>query len=233
VPTWNSSFAPKVWPFGKSDMQPTLFGPLEPSNQVGAGRPKPYRVPRHYNEPDEPETTLFGLVETKAQARRRAQRIVRLIGTIEEAPEILACYENDIRTLEYFIERGTTGTLTPNDRDGLLRFVGDIEEILTEDDCREMRDHPDIWKSFPAGWPGTLLGELYAAALHPKEIAYLRERQEERRQEMTDVLAGAEEARTELDKLKSICPLPDDVATRHGLTPTGDRLQTAASKHSA
>jgi hypothetical protein len=96
-----------------------------------------------------------------------------------------------------------------------------------------MRDHPDIWKSFPAGWPGTLLGELYAAALHPKEIAYLRERQEERRQEMTDVLAGAEEARTELDKLKSICPLPDDVATRHGLTPTGDRLQTAASKHSA
>jgi hypothetical protein len=159
---------------------------------------------------------------------------VRLIGAIEEAPEILACYENDIGTLEYFVERGTTGTLTPNDRDGLLRFVGDIEEILTEDDCREMRDHPDIWKSFPAGWPGTLLGELYAAALHPKEIAYLRQRQEERRQEIAAVLAGAEEARTELAQLKSICPLPDDVARRYSLTPLGDRMQAvAASKRPA
>lgn len=219
-----------MWPFGKSDMQPTLFAPLEPSSpEFRSGRPKPNRVPRHDNEPDEPETTLFGLVETKAQARRRAQRIVRLIGTIEEAPEILACYENDIRTLEYFIERGATDTLTPNDRDGLLRFVGDLEELLTEDECDEMRDYAEIWKPYPSGWFGTLPGELYASALHPKEIAYLRERQEERRNEMTAVLAGAEEARTELAKLKSICPLPDDVATRHGLTPTGDRLQTAAA----
>jgi hypothetical protein len=216
-------------------MQPTLFGPLEPSNpEVGSGRPKPNRVARHDNESDELVTTLFGLVETKAQARRRAQRIVRLIGTIEEGPEILACYENDIWMLEYFIERGTTGTLTPNDRDGLLRFVRDLEEVLTEDDCRDMRDNPAIWKSFPVGWPGAAPRDLYAAALHPKEIAYLRQRQEERRDEITDVLAGAEEASAELAQLKSICPLPDDVASRYSLTPMGNRLQTAAaSKHPA
>src|ERR1700694_6005335 len=105
-------------------MQPTLFGPIEPSDpKLGSRPPNPSRVPRHDNESDEPETTLFGLVETKAQSRRRAQRIVRLIGTIEEAPAILACYENDIRLLVYFIELGTTGTLTPNARDGRLGFV--------------------------------------------------------------------------------------------------------------
>jgi hypothetical protein len=228
VPTLNCSFAPKVSLFGTSDMQPTLFGPLEPPDrELEAGQSKPPRAPRRQNESDEPVATLFGFVETKAQARKRAQRLVRLIGIIEDAPETLACYENDIRTLEYFIERGTIGTLTPNDRDGLLRFVGDLEELLTEDECREMQDDPDIWKALPTGWLGTRLGDLYASALHPKEIAYLRQLQEERRDEMIAVLTSAAEARDELPELKSIGPLPDDIAIRYCITPMGDRLQTA------
>jgi hypothetical protein len=209
-------------------MQPTLFGPLESTNpELTSARPKPCRRPRYENEPDEPEATLFGPVETKAQARRRAQRMVRLIGAIEDTPETLACYENDIRTLEYFIERGSAGTLSPNDRDGLLRFVGDLEELLSGDDCLEMQDNPEIWKPLPLGWLGTRPGDLYASGLHPKEIAYLLHLQEERREEKTTVLTGAEEAKGELSKLKSVCLLPADIATRYSLTPMGDRLQTA------
>jgi hypothetical protein len=217
------------------EMQHTLFGPLATSSPVHTeARPTSVPVSRRRGEPDEPELTLFGIVETKKQARIRAQRIVRLIGAIEDVPETLACYENDIRTLEYFIERSARGTLDPNDRDGLLRFVGDLQELLTEDDCREMNDKPEIWKPHPARWLGNPPGELYAAALHPKEIAYLRHLQEERRHEMTDLSAGAAASRSELDKLKAIGPLPDDVAGRYSLTPMGDRLKTAAaSKHSA
>ncbi len=214
-------------------MQTTLFGPLEAKDRHSATvRGKPSRVsPSHTSrdqeESAEPEATLFGPVETKAQARKRAQRIVRLIGTIEEAPDILACYEGDITTLDYFIERGTNGTLSPNDHDGLRRFVGDLDEILTEDDCREMRDRADIWKPLPGGWLGNVPGLLYASALHLKEVAYLRQLQEDRRDEILAVLEGVETAKSELPKLKSICPIPAEIANRFGLTPMGDRLKSA------
>lgn len=165
--------------------------------------------------------TLFGIVETKAQAHKRAQRIVRLIGALEDAPDALTSYENDIRVLEYFVERSAQVKLDPNDLDGYLRLVGDNEDLLTEEDCLEMRANTAIWRRYPFGWLGCLRGELYAASLHPKEVAYLRELQEKRRDDIEAVTAGSEQCKAELDMLRAIGPLPDDVAARYCLTPDG------------
>jgi hypothetical protein len=214
-------------------MQSNLFGPLEPSKKKDQPRYTRKEARPGNSESNEPDVTLFGVVETKLQASKRAKRIVQLHGIIEGAPETLACYENDIRLLGYFIERATAVALTPNDRDGLLRFVGDIEGLLSEDECREMQENRTIWRPNPRGWIGTLHGELYPAALHPKEVAYLLQLQDERREEIVALRMDVEEAEAELATLKRICPLRDDVAARHSLTPAGDRLKPTNSKRSA
>jgi hypothetical protein len=166
---------------------------------------------------------LFGLVETKAQARRRAKRIVQLSGAVEEAPGVISSCGNHIDTLRYFIERSLQVELHPNDRDGLQRLLGDTEEVLTEADCEEMRSNPEIWRPYPVGWIGARAGEMYAAALHSKEIAYIREVQPSIREEITSIVAAVEIAQTELAALKAIGPLPEAVAQHYALTPEGNR----------
>lgn len=129
-----------------------------PSNAI-----KRTRAPR----PTEPERTLFGIVETKAQARKRAQEMVRLIGAVEDAPEAMQCRAEHIDALAYFIERSKNVALDPNDLDGLIRMVGDTQELLTEAECRAMRNK-NIWRVYPLGWIGTRPGQMYPAGLHPK-----------------------------------------------------------------
>jgi hypothetical protein len=214
-------------------MQSNLFGPFEPSQKKDKPRYTRKEARPGNSESNEPDVTLFGVVETKLQASKRAKRIVQLLGLIEGAPETFACYENDIRALAYFIERATAAALTPNDRDGLLRFVGDLEELLSEEELREMQENQTIWRPYPRGWIGMLRGELYAAALHPKEIAYLLPLQDERRGEIAALRMDVEEAEAELAALKRICPLRDDVAARYSLTPVGDRLKPTNSRRSA
>lgn len=174
--------------------------------------------------------TLFGPIETKAQARKRAQRIVHLLGAIEEAPQAIRCCESHTEALEYFIERSLQVQLDPNDRDGLQRLIGDTEEVLTEEDCNEMRSNQEIWRPYLVGWIGARPGDMYAAALHPKEVDYLHNVQESVREDMEVVASGVQECQAELAALKALGPLPEDIAQRYALTPEGDRSTTPAGK---
>jgi hypothetical protein len=191
-----------------------LFTPIDrefPTNPA-----KRTRAP----QPTEPERTLFGIVETKAQARKRAQEIVRLIEAVEDAPEATRCRSEHIDALAYFIERSKKVALDPNDLDGLLRMVGDMQELLTEAECRAMRNK-NIWREYTPGWIGTRPGQMYPAALHPKELRYLRGMQDELRDEMEAIRKGAEGCKSELELLRAVGPLPDNVAQRYSLTPDG------------
>ncbi len=211
-------------------MQQTLFGPRDATH---AGEKQKISIPRRCSNPDddEPIQTLFGLLETKAQARRRARRIVRLLGAIEDAPEAIQCCQYHVDMLEYFIQRSLSMQLDANDRDGLQRLIGDTEEVLTREDCDEMASNPKIWRPVPAGWPGRRTGDMYAAALHPKEIDYLREMQNHLREEWTAIAASVEDCQAELVTLQAMGPLPAEIAQRYALTSEGNRLAVAASKH--
>ncbi len=180
--------------------------------------------------PTEPECTLFGIVETKAQARKRAQQLVRLIGAIEEAPEAMQSRAEHIDTLAYFIERSRQVALDPNDLDGLIRMVGDTQELLTEAEYRAMRNK-NIWRVYPLGWIGTRPGQMYPAALHPKELKYLRELQDELREEMEAIREDVERCKAELELLRAVGPLPDEVTQRYSLTPDGHSLKAKKASH--
>jgi hypothetical protein len=198
-------------------MQQTLFGSWE--GKRTHTKPCSIAKRRAQTEDEEPTQTLFGPVETKSQARRRAKRIVQLLGAIEDGPEAIRSCENHIDTLQYFIERSLQVELDPNDRDGLQRLVGDTEEVLTESDCEEMRSNPQIWRPYLVGWLGARIGEMYAAALHPKEVAHLRQMQEGIREEASAIVAAVADAQAELVALKAIGTLPEDIAQRYALTP--------------
>jgi len=152
------------------------------------------------------------------------------LGAIEDAPEAIRSCKNHIDTLQYFIERSVQVKLDPNDRDGLQRLVGDTEEVLTEADCEEMRSNLEIWRPYLVGWIGARAGEMYAAALHPKEIAYLRQMQESIHEEAVAIAEGVEGAQAELAALKAIGQLPEDIAQRYALTPDGSRRESAPNK---
>lgn len=168
----------------------------------------------------EPERTLFGIVETKAQARKRAQEMVRLIGAIEDAPVAIQYREQHIDALCYFIERSKKVELDPNDLDGLVRMVGDTQGLLTDGERRAMHKK-HIWRVYPLGWIGTRPGQMYPAAMHPKEIRYLRKVQDELREEIKKIAEGVEISKVELEVLRAVGPLPEDVAQRYSLTSEG------------
>lgn len=212
-------------------MQQSLF--QSPSNSTSTQAPELHGaapIRRKVTHPSEPERTLFGLVETKRQARKRAQEIVRLIDAIETAPEAIAYREQHIESLAYFIERSRKVKLDPNDLDGLVRMVGDTQWLLTEGECHAMH-RKKIWRLYPLGWLGVRPGQMYPAALHPKEIAFLREMQDELRDEMEAITAGAEVCESELVTLRAVGSLPDDVAERYSLTPDGHSKQPHAKRH--
>lgn len=123
--------------------------------------------------------------------------MVQLLGAIEDGPEAIRCCENHIDALEYFVQRSLRVELDSNDRDGLQRLVGDTEEVLTESDCEEMRSNPQIWRPYLVGWLGARADEMYAATLHPKEVAYLHQMQESIREEALAIASGVEEAHSE------------------------------------
>jgi hypothetical protein len=121
--------------------------------------PQPRREPAKRSRPAEtaePKRTLFGVIETKTQARKRAQEIVRLIGAVEDAPAAIECNHSHIHVLAYFIERSERAALDLNDLDGLTRMVGDTQHLLTERECLAMRKNEKIWRpSHLDGWaPG-------------------------------------------------------------------------------
>ena len=154
--------------------------------------------------------------------------MARLLGAVEEAPAAIECRREHIDVLAYFIERSKLVAIDLNDRDGLLRMVGDTEELLTERERLAMRNNEKIWRPYPLGWLGARPGQMYAAAFHHKEIAYLRQLQKELREEMKAIAEGAAQCQTDLELLRAAGPLPDDVAQRYSLTPDGDHVQREA-----
>lgn len=210
-------------------MQPTLFGAfaVEPSAPRRESGPTERRRARETTE-TELEQTLFEPVESRAQARQRAQRMVQLHAAINDAPEAIASCRYHGEILDYFIARSANAELDPNDRDGLLRLVGAIQFLLSEDDCQQMREKQEIWRPYPRGWIGARDGDMYAAALHPKEIAYLRQLQEQAREEERAISESMEQWKDELLRLKGIGPLPEKIAERYALTIEGDPIKRRA-----
>lgn len=84
-----------------------------------------------------------------------------------------------------------------------------------------MRKNEKIWRPYPLSWLGARLGQMYAAALHRKEIAYLRTLQKELREEIEAITEGAAQHQAELELLRAVGPLPTNVAERYGLTADG------------
>lgn len=208
-------------------MQASLFADTE-SQPALKHESQPQRQTTRQGEPvDEPVRTLFGIVETKTQARRRAREIVRLLGAVEDAPEAIESSAGHIETIQYFVDRSNKIALDLNDLDALQRLVGDTEEVLTESERLAMRRNEKIWRRYPIGWLGARPGQMYPAALHRKEIAYLRQMQRELRDEMTAIRDGAKECETALEVLRAMGPLPDDIARQHALTRDGHRLPSA------
>src|SRR5579885_1935414 len=171
-------------------MQRALF-PETPSPSKVCKQPKNRKVRRRQDSGL--TMTLFGPLESKSESARRARKIVELLGFIEEAPEAIHCCEHDVWMLSYFIERSEQKLLDPNDRDGLIRLVGDLEELLSEEDCQEMLDDRSIWRAYPPGWLGMGPGDRYAVALHGKEIAYLRKLATGRRQDQAAIIESTGE----------------------------------------
>ena len=208
-------------------MQASLFDDALLQADIEHGSQPKKQIKRRRESPEEPVRTLFGVVETKAQARRRAREIVRLLGAVGDAPEAIQSHAGHIETIQYFVDRSQQIALDLNDLDALQRLIGDTEEILTEGERRAMRRNEKIWRRYPVGWLGARPGHIYPAALHRKEIAYLREMQRELRAEMTDIRDGAQECEAGLDALRALGPLPDDIARQYALTPDGHRLPCA------
>ena len=175
------------------------------------------------------EQTLFGVVENDRAAAQRAKCIVTLVSDIENAPEFIDQRKGLIQSLAYYIRRSKQIRLDPNDRDGLLRLVGDIEEVLTDADRRSMHERK-IWRPYPKGWLGVREGSRYAAALHEKEIRYLQELQDDCRQDIKAARAELKQNQTELVKLRAVAPLPPKIAERYGLTPDGFPLKKASGR---
>lgn len=202
-------------------MQTSLFDDAFSQADIQHGSQTQKTVHRRREPPKEPLRTLFGIVETKAQARRRAREIVRLLGAVEDAPQAIDCRSGQIETLQYFVERSHNVALDLNDLDALQRLIGDTEELLTDGERRAMRRNEKIWRPYPIGWLGARAGQMYPAALHRKEIVYLRGMQRELREEITNIRDGTEESKNALEALRSLGPLPGDIAQQYALTPAG------------
>jgi hypothetical protein len=128
------------------------------------------------------------------------------------------------------VDRSKEIALSLNDLDALGRLIGDIDELLTEGERHAMRRNEKIWRPIPIGWLGARPGQMYPAALHRKEVAYLREVQRELRQEMTEIRDNAEKSKTALDGLRAVGPLPEDIARQYALTPDGYHLPSTEKK---
>lgn len=208
-------------------MQASLFDDAISQIDEKHGSQPEKQIKRRRESAEEPVRTLFGVVETKAQARRRAREMARLLSAIEDAPEALECRASQIEALQYFMDRSKKVALDLNDLDALQRLIGDTEELLTEGERRAMRRNDKIWRPFPLGWLGVRPGQMYPAALHRKEIAYLRDIQHQLHEEITAIRESLPECEIALEALRALGPLPDDIARQHRLTPEGHRLPRA------
>lgn len=152
---------------------------------------------------------------------------MRLLDAVEDAPEAIASRIGHIEALQYFVDRSNQIALDLNDLDALQRSIGDLEELLTNGERLAMRRNEKIWRPYPIGWLGARPGQMYPAALHRKEIAYLRQIEREMREEIPVIRDGAKESENALEVLRAVGPLPDDIARQYALTPEGHRLSPA------
>lgn len=173
------------------------------------------------------ELTLFGVIESKTEAKKRAERISLLVSRIADGPDDRKCIRSQYNQITYFITKAKAKKMDPNEHDGLQRTVGDLSGLLTDKECKEMSDNPKIWKSYTgdfAGWCGATHRDRYCTTLHKKEIAYLEECRDEVVNNMLDLREALRDYRRELTTLRAVADLPEEIAKRYQLTPQGERL---------
>ena len=174
------------------------------------------------------ELTLFGVIESKTEAKQRAERMSLLIARIDDAPDERKCIRSQYNCLTYFIDRAQAKKLDPNDLDGLQRSIGDLSDLLTAKDAAEMEANPRIWKHYTGkweGWAGALPRHRFCITLHKKEIDYLREVRDEQTGLMIALRHALNSYRRELTQLRAVADLPEEIAKRYQLTPKGERLK--------
>ena len=169
-----------------------------------------------------PTQTLFGIVESKSEARARAKELVKIHGAIREAPEAMEVREGQAAQLAYFIKRSDACQLDLNDKDGMMRTIGLLDDMLDEADCAFMRRHKKWWRKVPKGWLGCKGGDhYYCTKLHPKEISYLREQIADLQAEIEAIQEAVPALKIQLAELAAVAPLPEDIAKHYALTVDG------------
>jgi hypothetical protein len=174
------------------------------------------------------ELTLFGVIESKTEAKKRAERISLLVSRIADGPDDRKCIRSQYNQITHFVTKAKAKKMDPNEHDGLQRTIGDLSGLLTEKECAEMRDNPRIWKAYTgdfAGWCGSTPRDRYCTTLHKKEIAYLEECRAEVVSNMLNLREALSSYRRELAELRALADLPEEIAKRYQLTPKGERLK--------
>lgn len=176
------------------------------------------------------ELTLFGVIESKTESKKRAERISLLISRIDDAPDERKCIRSHYFMSKDFIDKAKARKLDPNDYDGLQRTVGDLSDMLTEKDRAQMESNTKIWKHYTgkwAGWAGALPRHRFCTTLHPKEIAYLEDIRKDQISMMVELRHALSDYRRELAQLRAVADIPEDIAKRYQLTPKGFRTRKA------
>ena len=164
--------------------------------------------------------SLFGVTETRAEARTRARTIAEHCATLAEAPEAIETRQSQVVQVQYFIDRSNACALDENDLDALMHEI-DTSECLEDGDLDEMHANAAIWRDYMPGWGGAQPGDKYPAQLHRKEIEYLTEVRDQCAEEAVTIQQNADAVRAELDTLRAVGPLYPDDAKRHNLTVEG------------
>lgn len=164
--------------------------------------------------------TLFGIMESKTEARDRARSLRDLYSSLRDAPDVLACRRSLVDQIQTFIDRSNAKTFDLNWHDGLVRLTG-LEELLTERDCAQMRNNKKLWKWYKPGWLGSHGPVRYCCQLHPKEIAYLERQMAEIQHEIDNIEINVPLLKEQAEALRAVGPFPKELAERYQLTEDG------------
>lgn len=167
------------------------------------------------------EMTPFGLVATRSESRTqvkaRAKEMSGLQSALRDAPEEIEARRGQVLDLQYFIDRSNAKKMDPNDHEGLLRLIGQPEDLITMREANTWARKQGIWRKTPNGmtwWAG----KMYCTMLHPKEIAYLKWQIAQVQEIIDAVEAGIPEIEERIAELWDAGSLPDDIAKQYHVT---------------
>jgi hypothetical protein len=162
--------------------------------------------------------TLFGIIESKTEARDRAKALCGLYASLRDAPGALACRQSQIQQLQSFIDRSAKRSFDYNWWDGFQRLIGYPEDWLTDRDEAAMHRDKSYWKKDKYAFGGP---QIIRCKLHPKELALLKAYQVERQEEIAAIEANVPLLQAQADELRRVGPFPKELAERYQLTEDG------------